>query len=330
MVQIPSYRCVVIGFGTAARFYFVSWIGERVVADIRLKVQRNLLRLSPSFYEENSPKEISSRMTADTAIIETVVVGTTVSVALRNMFLGVGGTIYLFWLLPSLTMWLALGIPLIILPIVLADESVQFPETAKIVSLMSELLLQVLSAMKIVQSFGQEAREAERFGQVVERTFQTARRRIILRAIMTAVIILLIFGSIVMTLWGGAAAVAAGSITGGTILSFIIGSMLVAGAFGALTEVYGELLRGAGAASRLSELLEATPNIAPPPKPQKLPNPSRGSLSFRNVTFSYPTRLEATALKNFTLEVQPGETVAIVGPSGAGKINNFPASRALL
>ncbi len=314
----------IIGLGTAARFYFVSWIGERVVADIRRKVHRNLMRLSPSFYEENSPKEISSRMTADTAIIETVV-GTTVSVALRNIFLGIGGTIYLFWLLPGLTIWLAVGIPAVILPIVFFGRRIRTisRDNQDRVADVGAMVTEVLSAMKIVQSFGQQEREADRFGDAVERTFETARRRIILRALMTAIIILAIFGSIVLILWRGAEGVAAGDITGGTILSFIVGAMIVAGAFGALTEVYGELLRGAGAASRLAELLDAKPEIAPPSRPEGLPVPPRGSLSFRNVTFRYPARPETAALKDFSLEIEPGETVAIVGPSGAGKSTIF-------
>ncbi|MGY6637527.1 MAG: ABC transporter transmembrane domain-containing protein [Erythrobacter sp.] len=315
---------VILGIGTAMRFYFVSWLGERVVADIRLKVQRNLLRLSPGFYEENSPKEISSRMTSDTAIIETVV-GTTVSVALRNTLTGIGGTLLLLYLAPGLTIGLLLGIPLVVVPIVFFGRKIRAVSRSSQdrIADVGAYVTEVLSAMKIVQSFGQEAREGERFAKVVEGTFETARRRIALRAAMTSIVILLVFGGITMVMWRGALAVAEGAISGGTIAAFVITGGLVAGAFGALTEVYGDLLRGAGAASRLAELLEAKPAIAPPQRPEKLPTPPRGSLSFRNVTFRYPARPDVPALKDFTLEIEPGETIAIVGPSGAGKSTIF-------
>jgi ATP-binding cassette subfamily B protein len=315
---------VILGIGTALRFYFVSWLGERVVADIRLKVQQNLLRLSPGFYEVNSPKEISSRMTSDTAIIENVV-GTTVSVALRNTLTGIGGIGFLVYLAPSLTLGLLIGIPLIIIPIVYFGRKIRAVSRTSQdrIADVGAYVTEVLSAMKIVQSFGQERREGERFAGVVEGTFETARRRIVLRAAMTTVVILLVFGGVVLVMWRGALAVAAGEISGGTIAAFVLTGGLVAGALGALTEVYGDLLRGAGAASRLAELLEARPDIAPPARPERLPVPARGSLSFRNVTFRYPARPETAALKDFTLEIEPGETIAIVGPSGAGKSTIF-------
>jgi len=315
---------VILGIGTAFRFYFVSWVGERVVADLRLRVQENLLRLSPGFYEVNSPKEISSRMTSDTTIIENVV-GGTVSIALRNTLTAIGGIVMLFYLAPTLTLGLLLAIPLIVVPIVFFGRRIRTVSRTSQdrIADVGAYVTEVLSAMKIVQSFGQEHREGERFARVVETTFETARRRILLRAAMTSLVILLVFGAVTLVMWRGALAVAAGEITGGTIAAFVLVGGLVAGAFGALTEVYGDLLRGAGAASRLAELLEAKPDIAPPARPERLPEPARGSLSFRNVTFRYPARPDTPALKDFTLEIEPGETIAIVGPSGAGKSTIF-------
>ena len=315
---------VVLGLASAVRFYFVSWLGERVVADLRLKVQTNLLRLSPGFFEENSPAEISSRMTSDTSIIEQVV-GTTVSVALRNLITGLGGVVLLFVLAPVQSAYLVGGAFVIAITMRLFGRRVRSvarssqDRVAEVGSKISE----VLGAMKIVQGFNQEARERERFKGVVEATFDTAKRRILLRAVMTASFITIVFGAITGLMWDGALSVAAGKISGGTIAAIVVVGVMVSGAFGALSEVYADLLRGAGAASRLNELLNARPDIAPPARPMALPSPPRGALAFQNVTFRYPTRPDAPAVIDFDLTVEPGETVAIVGPSGAGKSTVF-------
>ena len=315
---------LLLAVATALRFYFVSWLGERTVADIREAVQRNLLRLAPGFFEENRPSEIASRMTSDTSIIEQTV-GTTVSVALRNTVMGIGGIAYLFTLSPKLTGGILLGIPVIIMPIVLLGRKLQNVSRSSQdrVADIGATTAEQLGAMKIVQAFGQEDREAERFMTAVEANFATAKRRIRLRAMMTAIVIGLLFGAITTLLWYGAEGVAAGTITGGTIAAFVLTGGLVAGAFGALTEVYGDLLRAAGAAERLSELLNAEASIAPPAKPRPFPEPPVGTLEFANVEFHYPTRPDAPALHDFSLAINPRETVAIVGPSGAGKSTLF-------
>lgn len=315
---------LLLSVATAIRFFFVSWLGERTVADMRTAVHRNLLRLPPKWFEENRPSEIASRLTSDTAIVEQVV-GSTVSTALRNLLTGVGGVLYLFALAPKIAAYLIVGLPIVIIPIVWLGGRVRAlsrssqDRIADIGAIASE----TLGAMRIVQAFGQEAREAGRFHDAVARSFAAAQRRFALRAIMTALVIGLLFTAITLIMWDAVSGVAEGRISGGSITAFVITAGLVTGSFGALTEVYGDLLRASGAASRLAELLRQEPDIAPPAHPVALPLPPRGAVAFEGVTFRYPARPEVAVLDAFSLDVQPGETVAVVGPSGAGKSTLF-------
>ncbi|WP_066820291.1 ABC transporter transmembrane domain-containing protein [Sphingomonas mali] len=314
----------VLGVATAVRFYFVSWLGERTVADVRIAVQRNLLRLAPRYFEENRPSEIASRLTSDTAQIE-MVVGTTASVILRNAITGFGGIALMLVWAPKLAGMILLGIPVVLGPIMLIGRRLRgYSRTSQDrVADIGAMAVEVLSAMKVVQAFGQERREGSRFAATVERSFATAKRRILLRALLTAMFITLVFGAVTLMLWSTASDVAAGRLSPGSLGGFVLASILTTGAFAALSDVYSDLLRAAGAAERLAELLAEQPEIAPPAHPAALPEPARGAITFDHVVFRYPTRPDVSALADFSLDVTPGETVAVVGPSGAGKTTLF-------
>jgi ATP-binding cassette subfamily B protein len=315
---------LVMGAATAVRFYFVSWIGERIVADLRQDVQAHLLRLDPGFFELNRPSEIASRLTADTGVIEQVV-GSAASIALRNLFMGVGGLAYLFYLSPKLTGLMLVVIPVVILPIVFMGRRVRAlsQKSQDRVADVGSLVSEVLRAIKVVQAFGAEGREAKRFADAAEEAFAAARRRFLVRAAMTAIVITLVFGAITLVLWEGARDVIAGTMTGGTITAFVLAAAIVAGAFGALTEVYGDFMRAAGASARLRDLLAEQPSITVPDRPVALPVPPQGRLAFEDVVFRYPSRPDMPAVRDFSLAIRPGERIAVVGPSGAGKSTLF-------
>jgi ATP-binding cassette subfamily B protein len=316
----------VLGVATAARFYMVSWLGERVTADIRGAVYRHVVQQSPEFFETTRTGEVLSRLTTDTTLIQSVV-GTSISLALRNTLLFVGGLAMLFVTSAKLTSIILGLLVLVVVPIVLFGRRVRAlsRDSQDRIADASALAGEILNAMPTVQAFTGERREAQRFGASVEHAFSTAMRRIRARSVLTMLAIVLVFGAIVFVLWLGAHAVLAGSMSGGDLGQFILYASIVSGAVGALSEVMGEAQRAAGAAERLLELLALRSSIASPLHPKALPaRPAGGSaLQLQDVGFSYPSRPDHAALSHLSLDIRPGETVAVVGPSGAGKTTLF-------
>jgi ATP-binding cassette subfamily B protein len=316
----------VLAVATAARFYMVSWLGERVTADIRSAVYGHVVRQSPEFFETTRTGEVLSRLTTDTTLIQAIV-GTSISLALRNTLLFVGGLVMLFITSPRLTSIILGLLVLVVLPIVLFGRRVRklSRDSQDRIADASAVAGEILNAMPTVQAFTREGHEAGRFGLEVENAFATAMRRIRARATLTLLAIVLIFGAIVFVLWLGAHAVIAGTMTGGELGQFILYAGIVAGSVGALSEVMGDAQRAAGATERLLELLGARSEIQDPLHPAVLPvrtaNGARVTLD--DVTFAYPSRLSEPALSHLALDIRPGETVAVVGPSGAGKTTLF-------
>lgn len=310
----------VLAVSTYFRFKLVTILGERVVADIRTAVHSHLIGLNPSFFEENRPGEIASRLTADTTLIQAVV-GSSASIALRNLLMFLGGVVLLLLISPKLLGLIALVVPVVVGPLVIIGRRVRklSRHSQDRIAEVGAMANQALDAIQTVQAFTREHEERSRFFDAVEAAFDTARQRISVRAGMTAVVILLVFGAIDLVLWQGAKDVIAGVMTGGELASFVGLSIIVSGAVGALSEVYGDLQRAAGASERLAELLAVRSTLVVKDPPTPLPSPSRGEVVFQGVSFNYPSRPDDRALEDFSLAIRRGETVALVGPSGAGK-----------
>ncbi|WP_172435329.1 MULTISPECIES: ABC transporter transmembrane domain-containing protein [Pseudomonas] len=310
-----------LAIGTFARFYLVSWIGERCVADIRRNVFNHLIYLHPGFYEDNRSSEIQSRLTADTTLLQSVI-GSSLSLFLRNLLMVVGGIVLLFITNPKLTSIVVVALPLVIAPILIFGRRVRNlsrlsqDRIADIGSYVSETLGQI----KTVQAYNHQSQDERRFAVAVEEAFNTACRRIFQRAWLITLVIVLVLGAVGVMLWVGGMDVIAGRISAGALAAFVFYSLIVGSAFGTLSEVIGELQRAAGAAERIAELLRSENIILPPVAGAvKLPERVDGQLQLHNVRFSYPSRPESYAVDGLSLTVNAGETLALVGPSGAGK-----------
>jgi ATP-binding cassette subfamily B protein len=328
--QIDQYFVALIvvagalGIATALRFYFVTRLGERVIADIRSTVYARAIGMSPAFFEKLQTGEVLSRLTTDATVIQSVV-GSSASIALRNALILIGGMVALIATNAKLAGLVLLAVPLIVFPILLLGRRVRklSRESQDRVADASAMASETLLAAQTVQAYTHEARSRAQFAGLIEGAFVAARKRIEARAALTAIVIFMVFVAVVGVMWIGARDVMAGRSTAGELGQFIFYAVFVAGAVGALSEVWGELMRAAGAAERLAELMAAENPVRVAARPVPPAEPARGAIRFEDVTFRYPARPEVSALEDVTLDIAPGETVALVGPSGAGKTTLF-------
>jgi len=315
---------MILAVGTSARFYFVSWLGERVVADLRKAVFERVLALHMGFFETTKTGEILSRLTTDTTLLQSVI-GSSASIALRNALNLIGGIIMLFITNAYLAALVLLVVPIVVVPIMIFGRKVRTLSRASQdqVANIGAFAEESINAIRTVQAFTNEAEDYHRFVVQVNNALQVAVSRIRMRTLLTAVVILLVFSAISAVLWVGGRDMLSGNISGGELAAFVYYATIVAFSVGVISEVFGELQRAAGATERLIELLDTAPEIITPANPVTMPLPARGEVSFKNVTFHYPSRPNTAALQDFSLEVKSGETVALVGLSGAGKSTVF-------
>ncbi len=321
--SIGLFMVLVVGLaiGTFSRFYLVSWIGERVVADIRRQVFNHLVYLHPGFYENNRSSEIQSRLTADTTLLQSVI-GSSLSLFLRNALMVVGGIVLLFITNPKLTSIVVIALPLVLAPILVFGRRVRSlsRQSQDRIADVGSYVAETLGQIKTVQAYNHQVQDEQRFSVTVEQAFDTARKRIAQRAWLITLVIVLVLGAVGVMLWVGGMDVIAGRISGGELAAFVFYSLIVGSAFGTLSEVIGELQRAAGAAERIAELLRSENIIQPPASGLvTLPERVRGDLRLEGVRFSYPSRPDSYAVDGLDLTIKAGETLALVGPSGAGK-----------
>ncbi len=318
------FIAALLALGTGARYYLVTRLGERVVADIRRAMFDRVVGLSPAFFERILTGEVVSRLTTDTTLILSLI-GSSVSVALRNLLILIGGIVMMFFSSPKLAGLVLLLVPLVVVPIVVMGRRLraQSRENQDWIAASSGNASEALQAVQAVQAFTHEAESRESFGEITEKSYASARTRIGTRAVMTIIVIFLVFSGVVGILWIGARDVRAGAMSPGELIQFLIYAVMVAGSVGALSEIWGELQRAAGATERLQELLATEDPVLDPAQPRPLPRPVKGEVVFDDVVFHYPARPEYRALNGVGFTVRPGETVALVGPSGAGKSTVF-------